>query len=166
MLKSKDRDEAEALYLAAFPRLVACVQVVTRSRSDAEEIAQEAFVRLLQRWDRVSRYELPEAWLRLVALRLAYRWATHQRAVSDPDHLPEVSDPSPDVEAAERRLDLDRALATLPATQRAILTGFYLLDLSVDELATVFGLTPGATKTRLHRARAAIRLSEKVEDFT
>jgi RNA polymerase sigma-70 factor (ECF subfamily) len=47
------------------------VTAVTGDRHEAHDIAQEAFARALARWPRVSGYELPEAWVRQVAMRLA-----------------------------------------------------------------------------------------------
>lgn len=67
-----DESELRALYLAAYPRLVATVQVATASgRPDAEEAVQEAFARLVPRWSRVRGYDDPEAWLRRVAVNVA-----------------------------------------------------------------------------------------------
>ena len=45
----------------------------------AEDIAQDAFVQLLRNWDKISRYERPDAWVRRVAIRLAMRSLRRER---------------------------------------------------------------------------------------
>jgi Sigma-70 region 2 len=57
-------------YEASYRRVVALVAAIVGDRHQAEDIAQEAFSRALTRWQRVARYDLPEAWVRRVALRL------------------------------------------------------------------------------------------------
>lgn len=48
------------LYEAAYPRLVGLVGAVARDQHEAEKAVQDAFVRLMRQWDRVSRYDDPE----------------------------------------------------------------------------------------------------------
>src|SRR3546814_2137414 len=76
------------------PRLIAMLYVFTGSRDDAEDIAQEAFVRMFKRWGHINSYDSPEAWIRLVATRLALsrrRNMTRQRTDPSAD-----IDPRPD----------------------------------------------------------------------
>jgi RNA polymerase sigma-70 factor (ECF subfamily) len=61
--------------------VVALVAAIVGDRHQAEDIAQEAFSRALTRWHRVARYELPEAWVRRVALRLTIDAARRTRQV-------------------------------------------------------------------------------------
>ncbi|MDQ1680730.1 MAG: hypothetical protein QOI42_1589, partial [Frankiaceae bacterium] len=58
-----------SLYDAAYRRLVGVVALAAESQQDAEECVQEAFMRLLPRWQTVSRYDDPEAWVRGLAVR-------------------------------------------------------------------------------------------------
>lgn len=67
--------------------------------------------------------------------------------------LPEVADAAP---ATDARLDLERALAGLSIDHRDVLALRYFLDLSVDEVARVLGISTAATKSRLHRALRAL----------
>jgi DNA-directed RNA polymerase specialized sigma24 family protein len=61
----------QAFYAAAWSRLVGQVYPLTGDLAAAEDAVQEAMVRAADRWDRIQRYEQPEAWVRLVAMRLA-----------------------------------------------------------------------------------------------
>ena len=64
-------DDFERFYAAAFGRIAGQLFVVTGDRQDAEDVTQEAFARASVRWSRLRTYDLPEAWVRRVALRLA-----------------------------------------------------------------------------------------------
>ena len=64
-------EDFEEFYRASYGRVVAVVAAVLGDRHEAEEAAQEAFARALARWPRLSQYDLPEAWIRRVALRIA-----------------------------------------------------------------------------------------------
>jgi RNA polymerase sigma-70 factor (ECF subfamily) len=64
-------DDFQEFYLAGYGRTVAMAAALTGSRQEAEDIAQEAYARALARWPRLRGYDLPEAWVRRVALRLA-----------------------------------------------------------------------------------------------
>src|SRR5580693_1917145 len=61
----------EEFYAANYGKVNALVAALLGDRHDAEDVAQETFARALARWPRLGSYELPEAWVRQVALRLA-----------------------------------------------------------------------------------------------
>ena len=58
------------VYAACYGRLVGLLTLAAGSQAEAEDVVQEAFIRLLLRWERVCRYDDPEAWVRRVAFRL------------------------------------------------------------------------------------------------
>jgi RNA polymerase sigma-70 factor (ECF subfamily) len=142
------------LYAACYGRLVGVVSLAAGSRAEAEECVQEAFVRLLGHWPRVSRYEDPEAWLRQVAFRLLanrLRKARNGvRALLRHGPPPGVPEPTAD------RVDVAQALASLPLGQRQVVVLHYLVGLDVAEVARVLGTAPGTVKSRLARARDAL----------
>lgn len=141
------------LYTASYGRLVGLLTVVCGSAADAEEVVQEAFVRLLPRWDRVSEYDDPEAWLRTVAFRLsASRWRRARVAARGLARLgPPPDAPEPD----GARLDAERLLAALPRRYREVLVLHHGLGLPVAEIARELGVATGTVKSRLSRGRAA-----------
>jgi RNA polymerase sigma-70 factor (ECF subfamily) len=63
-------DDFADFYEASYQRVVALAAAIVGDRHQAEDIAQEAFSRALTRWSRIARYDLPEASVRRVALRL------------------------------------------------------------------------------------------------
>jgi RNA polymerase sigma-70 factor (ECF subfamily) len=148
-----------AFYARAYPRLVGLLTLIGGSRPDAEEIAQEAFARLLLRWDKVSGYEDPAGWLRTVAVRmLISRRRRQQVATLGLARLAgRASGAQPDVaDAAGDRFDVLAALDRLPAPQRAAVVLHHLLDLPVDLVAAELGVAVGTVKSRLSRARTAL----------
>jgi RNA polymerase sigma-70 factor (ECF subfamily) len=64
-------DDFGDFYQASYPRLVGQLTVMTGSLEDAEDAVQEAFARASTRWARLRDYDMPEAWVRRVALNLA-----------------------------------------------------------------------------------------------
>lgn len=160
-MRAEHRREYEALFRAAYPSVLRTVSLITRDTARAEEICQDAFVTLFERWAVVSEYEHPEAWVRKVAVRSALRTTSRdrRRAVL---HLVHVAAPGPDPEWPD--VDLARALAALPARQRASVVLFYLHDLPVGEVARVLGISESSVKQHLFRARhqLAAALGEEV----
>ncbi|HEY9563162.1 MAG TPA: sigma-70 family RNA polymerase sigma factor, partial [Nocardioides sp.] len=131
---------------------IAMLYVFTGSRDDAEDIAQEAFVRMLKRWGHINRYDSPEAWIRLVATRLALsrrRNLTRQRTAPSADIDTEPAAP----QDPGQRLDLEQLVRHLSREQREAVVLHYLCDLSIQETANTLGTTQSAIKNRLLRAR-------------
>ena len=140
------------LYAATGRRLVGLLVSAGASPALAEDLVQEAYARLVPRWDAVRHYDNPEAWVRTVATRL---YLSHERRarlfyrrapiLQSP---PFVDGPSPD------RIAVEAALAQLPAQQRIVVVLHYLGDVSVDDIATMLRIPAGTVKSRLSRARA------------
>lgn len=141
------------LYAASYSRLVGVVGAVCRDRDEAEEAVQEAFVRLMGSWSKVSRYDDPEAWVRKVALRQV---SNRRRKALNGLKAALRHGPQPDVpEPTGAEVDADRALALLPEQQRVVLV-LHRLGLDTDAIADALDIPVGTVKSRLARARAAL----------
>jgi RNA polymerase sigma-70 factor (ECF subfamily) len=142
-------------YEASYCRVVALVAAIVGDRHQAEDIAQEAFSRALTRWQRVARYDLPEAWVRRVALRLTVDATRRMRRARIMSVLLAAGQRG----ASGRRYDplevtaLSLALMRLPLAQRQVLVLYYLADLPVDDIARDCGISVGTVRTRLAAAR-------------
>ena len=156
MQSIRGREQLDELYLAAYPRLVRVVGVIAGDRQEAEEAVQEAFVRLLGRWDSVRRYDDPEAWVRKVAVRQLSNKRRKLRngraALARAAGPAALSEPGPDGDLVDRR----RALARLPLEQRQALVLHHLVGLDVRTVAGELGVPVGTGKARLSRGRAAL----------
>jgi RNA polymerase sigma-70 factor (ECF subfamily) len=122
-----------------------------QDRGRAEEVTQDAFLRLYERWSGVVKVDHPEAWVRKVACRSAIRTARRGRSLSLVTSVEDRGawDCVPDV-------DLALAVAALPPRQRAAVALFYLEDRSVEEVAQLLGTSTSTVKQHLHRARGRL----------
>jgi RNA polymerase sigma-70 factor (ECF subfamily) len=158
-----DERALHELYAASYARLVAVVGAVCGDRHEAEEAVQDAFVRLLGHWPKVSRYDDPEAWVRGAALRVV---SNRRRKARNGVRAALRHGPQPDVPAPSGAgVDLDRALAALPSPQRAVVV-LQRLGLDVEAISRELGIPSGTVKSRLSRARASLAplLREDVND--
>lgn len=153
VVKVRDEEELTAVYVREYGRLVGLLTAIGRSSSEAEETAQEAFIRLIEHWPRVRGYDDPAAWLRTVAIRLLI--SRHRRTDVARRALAFLGSgaAAPGDAAPETRIDLDAAFSQLSAEQRAVVVLHHLYDLPVDEIARGLRLPAGTVKSRLARAR-------------
>ena len=148
-----DSEELRALYAAAYARLVGTVGAILGDRHEAEEAVQEAFVKLLGNWAKVSGYDDPEAWVLRVALRQASN--RRRKALNGLRALLRLGPPPVVPEPTASGIDAERALSSLPDPQRAVIV-LVRVGLSVDEIGAVLGVPVGTVKSRLARARASL----------
>jgi RNA polymerase sigma-70 factor (ECF subfamily) len=155
--------EFEELYTSTFGRLVGQLFLVTGDLHEAEEVVQEAFTRAAGRWQRLREYDLPELWVRRVAINLAtdgrrrVRRRLAVQAQLDAEQAAVVPPISVD------GLAVAAALATLPRRQRQVVVLHYLLDVPVGEVARQLSMPVGTVKSRLARARSALAAQLDVE---
>ncbi len=162
-----DQDDFAEFYQASYRRMVALVAAMTGDRCQAEDIAQEAFARALTRWPQVARYDLPEAWVRRVALRLTVDALRRmRRAVRLSARLAAGqpgsgrNDPGDPLAATA----LSVALLRMPLPQRQVLVLYYLADLPVEEIARDCGVSASTVRNRLAAARDRLERELKERD--
>lgn len=148
-------EEVAAVYGRSAAPLVGLITVMGGSRPDAEEIVQDAFVRLLQNWPKVRSYDDVDGWLRTVAVRLLIsRQRRHRVARLGLQRM--ASRTAVSVDPASDATDLAAALAELSVDHRAVLLLHHVHDLPVEEVAAILRAPVGTVKSRLARARAAV----------
>ena len=143
----------DELYLANYGRLVVQLYAITGSLAEAEDAVQEAFARASVHWGRVGGYDLPEAWVRRVALNVAFTSMRRARRVVE---LLVRTPPAPVPPLAPETLEVVEALKALPLPFRQVLALHYLADLPVERVAGELGIAVGTAKSRLSRAREAL----------
>jgi RNA polymerase sigma-70 factor (ECF subfamily) len=147
-----DRD-FEDFYATNYGRLVVQLYAVTGNLPDAEDAVQEAFARASVHWGRVRAYELPEAWVRRVALNVAFTGLRRARRVME---VLTRAAPPPAPPLPGATLELVEALGRLALPFRQVLVLHYLADLPVERVAGELGIAVGTAKSRLARARDAL----------
>ena len=146
----------DAFFVEEFPRLVAILTAWSGSRSVAEELAQDALLQTLQRWDVVARLDSPGAWVRRVALnRSANEGRRRRRERAAVDRL-RVAAESSQWEPTSIDEALWRRVRALSVAQRDVVVLRYVDDLPLAEIARVMGCAEGTVKKHLQRARAAL----------
>ena len=132
-----------------------------RDRGQAEDLAQEAFLRAftrLHQWRNDARFS---TWLYAVALNVfrsgTGRGTRRERPLEKGDDAGSSSEPLAGVEARQRDALVRRLVRTLPRRYREVMILFYFLDQNVAEAAAVLGLPEGTFKARLHRGRVLLR---------
>lgn len=157
----RDQDEFERVFRSAYRAVLQTATLVLQDRGRAEEVTQDAFLRLYERWGGAVAFDRPEAWVRRVAIRDAIRRAKRERVVPVMAlvDIPAAGDRLPDI-------DLLRAVGTLPPKQRAAVALHYLEDLPVDQVADLMNVVPATVRQHLFKARSqlATRLGEPLEE--
>ena len=136
-------------YTEEWPSALRLATLLTQRQGVAEDLAQEAFARVLAAWDRIER---PGAYLNTTLVNACRTW--HRRQTGERDRLPLLL--PADAEPAEFD-DLSDALATLPYRQRAVIVLRYYADLPEREIADALGCAPGTVKSLASRALTELR---------
>lgn len=130
--------------------------LITRDRTAAEDIAQEAFLAALRALPRFDRRRPLRPWLHRIAVNRAIDWtrARQLRGEVDADAVGEVAGPAP---TPDRWPDhVMAALGALPPEQRAVVVLRYLLELTPGEIGTLLELPRGTVNSRLRRGLDAL----------
>jgi RNA polymerase sigma-70 factor (sigma-E family) len=154
------RDALATLHREHYTSLVRLAALVVGDRGVAEQVTQDAFVKLHLRWGGLRRLDRAPAYLRSTVLNGA-RSHLRRRKVSDRYDARRTVEPAfvtPESSAlghAERARVMG-ALRRLPERQREAVVLRYYLDLPEAEIAAAMGVSAGAVKSHLHRGLASL----------
>lgn len=144
---------------------------LTARDAQAEDIAQEVFLRAYQHFDQLRANASAGGWLKTVARNLSLNYVTRHRrrwqlfsqlpAADEEDAPSELQIPVPDTQLSnisleERRALVDEALGRLPERQRLSLVLYHFEELSYDEIARQLAVPLATVKSDIHRARHAL----------
>jgi len=146
------------------PHIVAAVRVATAliGMADAEDAAQEAFVRAWRAWPELRDVRDVRPWLLRIVVNVCQSWlrgsfGTHRhRSIPIVDDLPLLSDDLGDTAHADA-LDLAEAIAALEVDLRTIVQLRYFAGLDATEIGAVLHVAPATIRTRLRRALTLLR---------
>jgi RNA polymerase sigma-70 factor (ECF subfamily) len=158
------------------PRTYALALRITGSPSEAEDVVQETFMQAFRRWSTFEGRADPGTWIYAIAARMAKRrfrrrkdGSTRRSTVMNLTDLSPMKDDGVVDLAIDRRQPADplmreearglvqEAILRLPPQYRVPVVMKDILELSLDECASALGLRLETVKTRIHRARLAIR---------
>ncbi|MDE0133562.1 MAG: sigma-70 family RNA polymerase sigma factor [Acidimicrobiales bacterium] len=144
----------EDFYATHRDELARALGLALRDSALGAEAADEAFARACQRWGQVSAYANPQGWVFRVGLNWARSWL--RRVRRERERRPLLAQPHATEDRA-RDVDLERALATLNDSHRAVIVARFYLDWSVAETADALGIATGTVKSRLSRGLEQLR---------
>lgn len=148
----------EAFYRNEYRAMLGIARALASDTTAAEDLVQEAFITAHRRWDRVSQYDSPQAWVRRVlinrATSLRRRLSSELRALARVGP-PEAAPPDLSVETSDVWTEVHR----LPRRQQQAIVLHYVGQLTMVEIGDVMGCSQGAVKSHLHRARGSLRSS-------
>jgi RNA polymerase sigma-70 factor (ECF subfamily) len=149
-------NEAQRL-VDLIPRLRRYARALVGDRSTADDLVQDTLERAWAKLHLYRRGTDLRAWLFTVMHNVHVNRVRSSRA-TDPldDEIPELAQRAPQSDALLVR-DLDRAIARLPAEQRAVLLLVTLEEMSYDQVARTLGIPIGTVMSRLSRAREKLR---------
>jgi RNA polymerase sigma-70 factor, ECF subfamily len=148
----RDFDE---LFLDVHERLYRALYFVTGNSDDAEELMQDAFLKLWERWDSIERIEDPTAYLFRVALNGFRMRSRRARIAARKLLLPSI--PRDDFEEVDLQQDVRRMLLVLPARQRAALVLTEIFGYSSEQAAGILGIKPTSVRVLASRGRTTLR---------
>lgn len=159
-----DASAFDQLVVDYAPRVLAVARRLGLPEHEAQEVTQETFLRAWRGLPSFGGRSSFATWIYRIVVNETNRRLARQPAAS-PQSLDalerDLVDPAPGpagaAEQAELSAILEQAIAILPAEQRSVLVLRDIEGLSTREAAAVLGLREGAFKSRLHRARMAVR---------
>ncbi len=149
-------DDLRGRYLEEYPASVRLAYLLTGDRASAEDLVQEAFVRIFSKPRRIQDPQAFPAYVRRTITNLAFSRARSSRRERLREERVSISvDGEVPVDADSR--ELLQALDVLPDRQRAAIVLRYWLDLSEREMADALRCRPGTVKSLLSRALETLR---------
>lgn len=143
------------LFLDQHDRLYRALYFITGSSADAEELMQDAFLTLWERWDRIHSIDDPVGYLFRVAMN-GFRMRARRARVAARRivHLEPTRDPYDDIELRD---DVRRMLLELPPRQRAALVLTEIFGYSSEQAAEILGVRPTTVRVLASQGRATLR---------
>jgi RNA polymerase sigma factor (sigma-70 family) len=156
----------EDLYLRHAPEATRLAFLLTHDGATAEDVAQEAFIRVAGRFRHLRSAGSFDAYLRRTVINLCTSHHRRERVsrnyVQREVHRIGGREPSTTQPDVETRDELHRAISTLPDRQRAALALRFYLDLSERETADALGCSVTAARSLVFRAMKTVR--ERIGD--
>jgi RNA polymerase sigma-70 factor (sigma-E family) len=148
--------------VARSPHLLRTAYLLAGDPTSAEDLVQNALLRIYLGWDKVVSADDPWAY----SLRILYTTSSHmhrrRRVKEQLGPAPEVAGPA--ATDVEERDEWQRLLLDLPRKQRAVIVLRFYQDLSVEKTAEILGCSSGTVKSQTSKALAKLRNSPALQE--
>ena len=149
----------ETFYERELRSVIGLAYALSGSRVVAEDLAQDAFVAAHKSWDKISRYDKPEAWVRRVVANLSV--SAFRRRVREAKAIARIGRPEPLIDRLPAEADhFWKHVRALPKRQAQAVTLHYLEDRSIAEIAEILECSESTVKVHLHKGRK--RLADRL----
>ena len=152
----------EAFYDAESQTLFRRLWLVTGNRSEAEELMQDAFLKVWERWERVDAMDDPVGYLYRTAMNLFRK--RYRRAVMAVRRTIGLAPSGDDFADADERETVRQMLSTIPPRQRAALVLTELLGFSTEEAGRTLGVQASTVRSLSRHGRESFRRAMEVDD--
>lgn len=142
---------------------------ITGQKQDAEDLAQETFIKLYLSLDKIEIDKSFKAWLYKIATNTAYDWLRRKKKQPFLSNIEDIqekiesetnkSDPAYYMEQKET---VNAGLDKINPAHRSVLLLYYFQDFSYGEIADILGIPVNTVKTHLYRAKRSLK--EKIQD--
>jgi RNA polymerase sigma-70 factor (ECF subfamily) len=137
---------------------------ITGDPDAAADLLQDVFLRLHRFVGRIDLERPLEPWLYRMTANLSYTWVTrHKRWGKSLEDIAEwlmggwKNPPLQQVEFNDAWTQVQKAVLSLPLSQRVVVVLYYLNDLSLQEISDILAIPVGTVKSRLHYGRLALK---------
>ena len=150
----------DTFFLTNFERVARSAAFVAGDVGTGQDVAQEAFTRLLERWQTMASEDHARNFAYRVAVNLARsHLRKHLRVSLYGLHRREERSPSDDSDPSDDWIDIAQALTELPRRQRACVVLVDYADMDAGTVAKILGVSPSTVRVHVMRGRRALRLS-------
>lgn len=156
-----DQAAARELVTRHLPKMIAVGRRMLGNQADAEEVAQEVFLRV---WKQAAKWQPGaakfETWMHRVAINLCYDRLRKKREITGddvPEMVDEAANPAQALQAKELGARIDEALQRLPDRQRLAITLCHHQELTNIEAANVMEISVDALESLLARGRRKLK---------
>ncbi len=152
------KEEFDRFYRREYPAVLALAHVMTGSRSHAQDLAQDAFVAALQKWETIDN---PSAWIRTVVANRSRSWFRKRYRETRALLRLQTAETAPPAEMQAESNAFWATVRSLPTRQAQALALFYLEAMPTAQIGRVLGCSESTVRVHLTRGRRA--LAEKLE---
>ncbi len=169
-VRKNDNDSQRLLFEAYYKKTYAVAYNILRSRENAEDITQDAFIKAFQNIHQLHDESKFGAWLAVITSNLARNYLKREKRINYTDQeviADGASEADYTEESALLSLEVDRvrrAIKNLPPDHYQVIVLQYYYDLRVEEIGVMLKLSPGTVKSRLHRARQRLARDLELND--
>lgn len=136
---------------------------ITGDSEAAADVMQETFLRLYRFVERIDTERPLEPWLARVTANLSYTWVRKRRWSQSLEDITEWFAgekkyvPHYAADREEESQQIEKAIRSLPLSQRMVIALYYINDYSLQEIAEILNVPSGTVKSRLHYGRIALK---------